>query len=122
MIASAKTEYDEWESSDNGTSEALNAISRDIVVCDWHYNKYESYKSIDILYEKCFEIMVSPWREKENAEAFLNYAKAHDCGHIKGLLTTTWCGSGDLAKRILYGEEGKWEHTNQIADTLDKLY
>ena len=122
LFSVAETGYDEWESSNNGTEKAREILSKDVIICDWHYNLNEKYPSVDILAREGFKMMVSPWRNKEGAEAFLNYAKNHDYGHIKGLLTTTWCGSGDLAKRILYGEEGKWEHTNQIAATLDELY
>ena len=122
LLPREKTEYDEWESSDNGTSEALNTISRDIVVCDWHYGKHENYKSVDILYDEGFKMMVSPWREKEALDSFLSYAKAHDKGHINGVLVTTWCGSGDLAKRLLYGEKGRWLHTEQIAKTIDETF
>ena len=122
LIPKSKTEYDSWESADNGTEGAINLLSKDIVICDWHYNKYESYDSVDILYEKGFNIMVSPWRDKDNLEAFLTYAKNHDKGHILGTLMTTWCGSGDLAKRLLFGEKGRWLHTEQIAKTLDEIF
>ena len=122
LLPISRTEYDPWESSDNGTESALDILSRDIVICDWHYNKYGSYNSVDVLHEKGFKMMVSPWRERENAEAFINYAKSHDKGHIKGLLMTTWCGSGDLAKHILYGEKGRWLHTEQIATTIQELF
>ena len=67
-------------------------------------------------------MMVSPWRDKERLEALLNYAKDNDTGPIIGALMTTWCGAGDLAKRLLYGEKGKWIHTDQIADTIDKIF
>jgi len=53
---------------------------------------------------------------------YSNYAKDNDTGHIIGALMTTWCGAGDLAKRLLYGEKGKWIHTDQIADTIDKIF
>ena len=63
-------------------------------------------------------MMISPWRDKNNLEAFLDYATKHDVGHINGVLMTTWCASGDLAKRLLYGEKGRWLHTEQIANTI----
>ena len=64
----------------------------------------------------------SPWRDKDNLEAFLKYAKNHDKGHINGGLMTTWCGLGDLAKRLLYGEKGRWLHTEQIATTIEEVF
>ena len=52
----------------------------------------------------------------------INYAKFHDKGHVKGILMTTWCGSGDLAKHLLYGEKGRWLHTDEIASTIDEIF
>lgn len=122
LLSNDSTDYDRWESADNGTDTALNLLSKDIIICDWHYNKYEKYESVDIFASAGFKIMVSPWRDKENLELFLDYAKKHDKGHIMGVLMTTWCASGDLAKRILYGENGRWLHTEQIAKTIDQVF
>ncbi len=122
LISAKETGYDRWEASDSDTYTACDMLSRDIVICDWHYNKCEKYKSIDLLGKAGFKIMVSPWRDKSNLEAFLSYAAAHDKGHINGLLMTTWCGSGDLAKRLLYGNKGRWLHTEEIARTIDEIF
>ena len=35
---------------------------------------------------------------------------------------TTWCGSGDLARHILYGEAGQWKHTEAIAQNVRRLF
>lgn len=122
LLPISGTEYDPWESSDNGTDKALDILSRDIIICDWHYNRYEKYNSVDIFGKAGFKIMISPWREKESLDAFVEYAKEHDSGHIEGLLMTTWCGSGDLAKRLLYEKNGRWVHTNQIAKTIEETF
>ena len=122
LLSSKETGYDRWEASDNGTDTAANILSRDIVICDWHYNKYDEYKSVDVFGKQGFKIMISPWRDKANAEAFINYAKNHDRGQIDGILMTTWCASGDLAKKLLYGEKGRWCHTDQIAATIEELF
>lgn len=122
LLSSKETGYDRWEASDNGSEAAIDMLSRDIMICDWHYNKYENYPSVDVFGKAGFKMLICPWRDKENAEAFIGYAKNHDTGHIEGILATTWCASGDLAKRILFGQKGRWLHTEQIADTLESLY
>ena len=122
LLSVNETGYNEWEASNMGTEKARDLISKDITICDWHYNMQEKYPSVEI-FDKCgFKIFVSPWHTIENATAFLNYAKTHDNGHIKGLLATTWCGSGDLARCILYDEKGKWQHTENIARTIKELF
>ena len=122
LISTDETGYNEWEASNMETEKAREILSKDIVVCDWHYNLEKSYCSVDIFGKSGFEILVCPWHNRAGAEAFINYAKSHDKGHIKGLLMTTWCGSGDLAKHILYGEKGRWLHTEQIARTIKELF
>ena len=122
LISAKETGYDRWESSDDESYTAIDMLSKDITVCDWHYNKYEKYPSVDIFGKAGFKIMVSPWRSKSNLEAFLSYAKKNDTGHIEGVLMTTWCGSGDLAKRLLYGEAGRWLHTEEIAATIEEIF
>ena len=118
LISTKGLPYHGWEADDSDSYGAIDTVSRDIIICDWHYDKYDEYKSIDIFADAGFKIMVSPWRNKSALDSFIEYAKLHDKGHIVGFLMTTWCGSGDLAKRILYGEDGKWQHTNEIATTL----
>ena len=122
LLNSEKTGYDRWEASDNDSHTAIDLIDKDITICDWHYNFYEKYPSVDIFGKAGFKMLICPWRDKNNLEAFVNYAKAHDKGHIEGILMTTWCGSGDLAGRLLYGEKGKWQHTEQIAATIEEIF
>ena len=122
LISVKETGYNRWEASDDGSESAIDMLSKDITVCDWHYDKYEKYPSVDIFANKGFNIMVSPWRDKNSLEAFISYAKNHDKGHINGVLMTTWCASGDLAKRLLYGEKGRWLHTEQIASTIEEIF
>lgn len=122
LIPMAGTPYHAWEACEDDTYTAIDTVSRDIVICDWHYDKYNEYKSIDLFYSAGFKIMVSPWRNKEALEAFISYAKAHDKGHIEGVLMTTWCASGDLADVLLNGKKGRWQHTDEIAKTLDEIF
>ena len=121
LTSTKDTGYNNWESSDVGTEKAIELISKDVVICDWHYEADEKFLSVDLLADAGFRIMICPWRNKDNAERFLKYAIEHDQGHIDGVLMTTWCGAGDLARRLLYGTPGKWAHTDQIAKTIDEL-
>ena len=123
LISWEGTPYHGWEACDGvDTYKAIKDVSRDIIICDWHYDNYSEYKSIDIFEKEGFNIFVSPWRSKESLESFINYAKSHDKGHIKGILMTTWCGSADLARRLLYKEKGKWQHTEEIATTIEEIF
>lgn len=80
--------------------------------------KTPSFPSVDKFAKERFKIFISPWRNKQNAERFINYSIEHDSGHIEGLLLTTWCGSGELSRCILHSKPPKWKHTAEIADTI----
>ena len=122
FLNAGKTGYNIYEASENGTDEAIDIIPKDIIMCDWHYEREKGYPSVEFYKSKGFKMLISPWRVKENAENFINYAIEHDKGHIEGLLYTTWCGSGDLARHLLYNEKGKWLHTEEIAKTLKFIF
>ena len=123
FLNSAETGYQEFESSANGTDPAIDMVAKDILVCDWHYEKQpKGYPSVEVYGKKGFNILISPWRYQQNAENFINYAIEHDMGNVEGILMTTWCGSGDLARHMLYGEPGKWEHTEEIARTIRYIF
>ena len=87
---------DFWESSANGTHTAVDAVDRGIEICDWRYWLYDSYPSVDIFAEHGFHQWVSPWCHLGAAKAYVDYAKAHDRGHVVGLLLTTWYASEQL--------------------------
>lgn len=122
LLSDEKTGYGMYESADNGTESAIDKISKDIIICDWHYENMPEYKSVDIFAEKGFKILLSPWKDVGNAKKFIEYAVAHDVGNIEGTLATTWCSSGDLAGHIMYGNPVGWENTRGVAEVLNYLY
>lgn len=127
LLNSSQTGYGEYEAAANGTDAAIRLIPKDILICDWHYEAWKQYPSVRIFGDAGFHMLLSPWRVKENADRFIDSAIAASCGpsrrgQIEGLLMTTWCGSGDLSRVLLQGEEGRWEHTSQIAATVRHLF
>lgn len=123
LLSSERTGFHGWESSNNGTEGAIDRIPKDIVVCDWHYESTPTeFLSVDEFADKGFRMFVSPWRVQANAERFLRYAIEHDRGHILGVLCTTWCGSGELARHLMKGEPPRFAHTAELARTLKALF
>ena len=122
FLSDKETGYGVHESSRNNTEPAIDMVAKDIIVCDWHYEKQTEFPSVDIFAKADFRIFVCPMRVKQHAINFIEYAKKHDAGHIEGLLMTTWFGSGELARHILYSEEPKWKHTKELSETLRFLF
>lgn len=122
FLNAKETNYNGYEASNNNTEDALNMISKDVVICDWHYEKQDSYPSVDIFADSGHHIFVCPMRVQQNAVNFIEYAKEHDKGHVEGILMTTWFSSGELARHILYNEEPQWKYAKELAQTLKYLF
>ena len=96
LLDAKTTGYGEWEASDNGTSDAVNMLDKDIAICDWHYENCPAYPSVDVFADAGRKIYLCPWRYSENTQKFLAYAVAHDRGQYLGLIFTTWSSCKDV--------------------------
>ncbi len=125
LLDGTATGYGRWEASQNGTDAAIGMLPKDILICDWHYENMEAYKSVEVFAEAGFEMLLCPWRYRDNAVKFIEYAKAHDGGNIRGVMETTWCDPAALI-RVLLGipddkEYGSDNH-KYVAETYRTLF
>jgi len=83
--------YSKWEASENGTAGAVDKIPKDIVVCDWHYEKKPvDYPSIAFLLGKGLRVWPAGWHDIEAAEALMDVAIGQKNPRMVGYLSTTW--------------------------------
>jgi Glycosyl hydrolase family 20, catalytic domain len=90
LIDASKYKYGKWESSANGTWPAIDLISKDIVICDWHYEKRPTYGSVPMFLEKGFRVWPASWRKPDAARALVDYSKQFDNPGMLGHLNTVW--------------------------------
>ena len=114
LLNGKSTGYGDWEASGNGTDRAVALVDHDIVICDWHYEKRDAYPSVDVFAEAGYSIYICPWRYRENAHRFYEYAAAHDRGHIRGLMLTTWGPSRRLIDALTTGEYPKTNEDGSV--------
>ncbi len=88
-----------WEAADNGTAPAVDRVPKDIVICDWHYEKAPDTPRY--FAEKGFDVVACPWRKSNVALDQLAHIRAIRGGADKavasralGMVQTTWCGFG----------------------------
>jgi len=81
-----------WEASENNTADAINHVAKDIVICDWHYDK--APPTAEYFAQKGFEVVSCPWRKTPVALAQLAKIQAlrADGAPVLGMVQTTWCG------------------------------
>jgi len=65
LIDASKYSYGKWEASANDTSRAIDMISKDIIICDWHYELRQEYESVPMFLEKGFRVWPASWRKPD---------------------------------------------------------
>lgn len=97
-----------WEASANHTEDAIDMVPKDIMICDWHYERAEP--TLPYFALKGFSAVYCPWRKSEAALEQLKLVRsvrknAHPetAQRAQGMLQTTWCGMAPFV-RAYYGE------------------
>jgi hypothetical protein len=122
LLSAEETGYGFWEASANGTESAIDKIAKDIMICDWHYEAREEWKSVEIFQSKGFDFLACPWRYKANAVKFLEFADKNGGDHLKGFLATTWLASAPIVNHIMGIEESENDTIVNLAVTLGELF
>jgi hypothetical protein len=111
FIDGKKTGIGKWEASENETHPAVDAAPKDIVICDWHYNK--AYETPRFFAEKGLSVVACPWRNSSVGLAQLSHIREVRAGKDKavgaralGMVQTTWCGFGRFVQAYRALEKG----------------
>jgi hypothetical protein len=78
-----------YDNAHNDTSAAVDLISRDIVMCDWHYEGKPAYPSIEFLAGKGFRVWPAGFLPLKAAKQFSDFSLAQKT-NVVGYLATTW--------------------------------
>jgi hypothetical protein len=103
FIDGKATGIGKWEGSQNGTESAVEHVPKDILICDWHYDKAPG--TARFFAEKGFEVVACPWRKPAVALAQLQQIQSIRkdsngplAGRALGMVQTTWGGFSGFAK------------------------
>ncbi len=122
------TKIGKWEASMNDTQSAIDMVPKDIVICDWHYERAHPTASYFAL--KGLNVLSCPWRKSEVALGLLEQIRlvrqlGNDAvaSRMQGMLHTTWCGMSSFVKAYYGDEESlKRRSARETADCFKKLY
>ena len=92
LLDAKTTGYGEWEASDNGTSDAVNMLDKDIAICDWHYENCPAYPSVDVFADAGRKIYLCPPTTADSISA-----SSSPRGVRAKTLWTCWKGRASLA-------------------------
>jgi len=92
-----------WEASQNETAPAITQVPKDIVICDWHYERAEPTAAYFAI--QGFQVLPCPWRQADVAwdqldqiEGMRKSASEPIASRLLGMLQTTWVGMGAFMK------------------------
>lgn len=94
--------YGGWAASHNGTAPAVDRIPKDIIICDWHYDKRSDYPSVRYFQDKGFRVWPAGWKNLEATKALIACARREATERMLGYLATTWVlEPGGFARALL---------------------
>jgi hypothetical protein len=101
LLDGKTTGLGEWEASYNNTFRAIDLIPRDVVICDWHYERPDQTPVYFAM--KGLSVVTCPWRNSENAVSqaqdmvrFRKSATPEMKERYLGMVQTVWSGAGQF--------------------------
>jgi len=115
-----------WEASMNDTHRAIDLVSRDVVICDWHYERPD--QSAVYFATKGFSVITCPWRMPEIAvrqtqDMFRFRASVTPEMKVRflGMMQTIWSGAGQFMDEF-YGRKTSKDETNTQTNCFKAMY
>jgi len=101
LIDGRTTGYGIWEASFNSTYRAVDLIPKDVVICDWHYERPD--QSAVYFAMKGFRVVTCPWRtpstaiiQTDDMARWRKYATPEMKPRYYGMVATTWMDNGSF--------------------------
>jgi len=94
-----------WEASENHTATAINSIPRNVVICDWHYERAEPTPAYFAL--QGFQVIPCVWNKAEVAENYIGQiqrlrAQSNPvlANRFPGVMATVWSPADVFLKKL----------------------
>lgn len=109
LIDGKTTGIGEWEASMNNTHRAIDLILKDVMICDWHYDRADQTPVLFAM--KGLSVITCPWRKADCAVAqtqdmvrFRKNATPELKNRYCGMMQTVWMGAGAFLDQF-YGRK-----------------
>ena len=98
LIDGKETGIGMWEAATNDTAPAIDLIPKDVIICDWHYNK--AHLTPVMFDERGLNVVSCPWKKPQvaaeqiaNMVKFRKQADGRNGGQFQGIIQTVWGGA-----------------------------
>lgn len=114
-----------WEASMNNTHRAIDMIPKDVVICDWHYERAEPTAAYFTM--KGFRVITCPWNKPqvaldqwENYREFQQTANPELADRYLGMMQTIWTSPENFMNAMENPEEAN-ESTLGMVESFKQL-
>jgi hypothetical protein len=114
-----------WEASMNQTHRAIDLIPKDVMICDWHYERPDPTPVLFAM--KGLDVITCPWRNPGNAvrqsedmTRFRANATPEMRTHFQGMMQTVWSDAGNFLDEY-YGRK-KADSPNTASNCFRTLF
>lgn len=108
-----------WEASENDTHTAIDLIAKDVVICDWHYERADPTAALFAL--NGFRVITCPWRNPEVTKVQLNMTDTFRSNSVEsvrdryyGFMQTVWSPASRFLEQY-YANDPEIETSGQVA-------
>jgi hypothetical protein len=118
----------EWEASCNGTSRAIDLIPKDIVICDWHYDRADLTAAYFAI--KGFPVVSCPWKLRavgvQQVEDMVQWRRRETPeirDRLRGVVQTSWSGVDVFMGKEYQSEPGEtnsWNCFTAVCEEINK--
>ena len=116
-----------WEASQNNTHAAIDMIPKDVVICDWHYERAD--KTAVYFAMKGFKVVTCPWRNPSLAITQLNdmIAFRKDSPlkmqpRFLGMMQTVWSGAPNFIREFYADRTSTTDITKSPVECFKQLF
>jgi len=117
LIDGKSTGIGEWEGSFNSTYKAIDMIPKDVMICDWHYDRPDQTAVYFAI--KGFDVATCYWNksavailQKQDMQNFRDHSTREMKEHFRGIIQTVWSGEKSFLD-IFYGNK---PDTNRVSE------
>jgi len=123
LLDSSKFSYGNWEASKTGSHRAIGQIPKDIILCDWHYERRSDYPSVRFFEQQGFRVLPSTWKTPEAAVDLVQCAKKDAAERMLGILFTGWSvgGNGEQLMAALKGQSASGRSSDAARQTAASI-
>jgi hypothetical protein len=125
LIDGKTTGMGEWEASFNNTCRAVDMIPKDVMICDWHYERPDQTAVYFAM--KGFSVVTCPWRDPgvavqqvRDMVRFRSNSSSQMRDRFQGMVQTVWSGAGQFTDSY-YGRKPEKDPKN-AAECFRQLY